>query len=115
MPQMQNGVYANMPWVAPPEGAYPPQAYMGPFASNQERMISQALAVAGIPGAQLQEVVRPPLPQIQLFPPRFGYEEYELGVEDVIQVTSRTYERVDYSQAPTTQESSSRNTIGWGV
>jgi hypothetical protein len=115
MPNLQNGVYDNSPWIAPPEAAYPPQAYLGPFASNRDRVIGQALASATMPGEQLQELVRPPLPQIELFPPRFGYEVSELSLEEILQVTSRTYERTDYAQQPNTQESTSRNTLGWGV
>lgn len=115
MPQLQDGVYARKPWVAPPEAAMPPQEYLGPFASNQERMLSQALASATMPGADLQAVVRPNLPQIELFPERFGYEKTAYGIRDILDVTARTYERTDYSQAPTTQESTSRNSLGWGV
>lgn len=47
-----------------------------PFYRNEERLVSQALVVATIPGQVLQEQVRPNLPQVQLFPPRFGYPDY---------------------------------------
>jgi hypothetical protein len=113
--QLQDGVYDRKPWVAPPEAAYPPQEYIGPFASNQERLLSQALAVATMPGADVQTVVRPNLPQIQLFPPRYGYVKTAYGIEDIMDVTARTYERTDYAQQPNTQESTSRNSLGWGV
>ena len=113
--QLQDGVYDRKPWVAPPEAAYPPQEYMGPFASNQERLMSQALAVATMPGADIQASVRPNLPQIQLFPPKYGYIQTAYTINDVMDVTARTYERTDYAQQPNTQESTSRNSLGWGV
>lgn len=113
--QLQDGVYDRKPWVAPPEAAYPPQEYIGPFASNQERLLSQALAVATMPGVDIQAMVRPNLPQIQLFPDRYGYVKTAYNIEDVMEVNARTYERIDYAQQPNTQESTSRNSLGWGV
>jgi hypothetical protein len=111
-----DGVYNRRPWVAPTEAAMPPQEYIGPFASNQERLLSQSMAANTMPGAELQEYVRPPLPQIKLFPPRFGYTEHEIGVEDIIELPRRTAttQRVesDFSQTPNTQESSSTNSLG---
>jgi hypothetical protein len=117
MPNTPHGVYSNRPWIAPPEAAYPPQAYIGPFASNQEQNLSQAMASLQMSSEDIQQYVRPNLPQIQLFPERFGYETYQYGIEDIIDMESRTkqQQRTDYSQAPTTQESSSRNTLGHGV
>jgi hypothetical protein len=112
-----DGVYARKPWIAPPEAAYPPQEYIGPFQSNQERLLSQSLAALTMSGAELQEYVRPPLPQIQLFPDRLGYTESELGIEDIIELPRRAQQRVesDFSQSPNTPQSSSRNTLGYGV
>lgn len=115
MPQLQDGVYARKPWVAPPEAAYPPQEYLGPFASNQERLMSQALAVANMPGADVQAVVRPNLPQLDPFPPKYGYVKSAYTMMEILNDAGRAQERVDYSGEPTTQESSSRNTLGWGV
>lgn len=111
-----DGVYNRRPWVAPAEAAYPPQEYVGPFQSNQERLVSQALAAWTMPGAELQEYVRPPLPQIQLFPARFGYLESEIGIEDLVDLPRRvaTTQRVesDFSQTPNTQQSTSTNSLG---
>jgi hypothetical protein len=45
-----DGVYARKPWIAPPEAAYPPQEYIGPFQSNQERLLSQSLAALTMSG-----------------------------------------------------------------
>ena len=110
-----DGSYARPPWVAPPEAAYPPQAYIGPFASNQERMLTQAIATNTMPGVQLQEFVRPNIPQIQLIPARYGYVKEQLGIADIIELASRSYERTDFSGEATTTESTSRNTLGKSV
>ena len=114
MPNTPDGVYSRKPWQAPVEAAYPPQAYIGPFASNQERLLTQALEVGQMTGKEIQEYVRPNIPQINLFPNRYGYETSELGIEDIIELPSRPGQRVesDFSQKPNTQQSSSRNTLG---
>jgi hypothetical protein len=60
--------------------------YKGPFGSTQEALMSQALASLTMPGDVLSAIVRPPLPQIILDPPRFGYRTRQLGLMDVINV-----------------------------
>ena len=113
-----DGVYGRRPWTAPVEAAMPPQEYIGPFQSNQERLLSQALATWTMPGAELQEYVRPPLPQIQLFPARFGYSDREIDIADIVEMPRRTAtQRVesDFSQTPNTTQSSSRNTLGSSI
>lgn len=111
-----DGVYNRRPWVAPTEAAYPPQEYIGPFQSNQERLISQSLAAWTMSGPELQEYVRPPLPQIQLFPARYGYVEHEIGIEDIVELPRRvaTTQRVesDFSQTPNSTQSTSTNSLG---
>ena len=115
--RMSDGVYSRKPWQAPPEAAYPPQAYIGPFASNQERLLSQSLAANTMSGAELQEYVRPPLPQIKLFPERYGYTQTEITIEDIIDLPGRAQQRVesDFSNTPNTQESTSTNSLGGSV
>jgi hypothetical protein len=115
MPNMQNGVYSNRPWIAPPEAAYPPQAYIGPFSSNQEQNLSQAMAALNMTSEQIQEYVRPNLPQIQLFPDRFGYETTAYGVEDLINLNVPMNERVDTPNPAAQAQSTSRNTLGNGI
>lgn len=114
-----DGVYGPRPWTAPLEAAYPPQEYIGPFQSNQERLLSQSLAALSMTGAEIQEFVRPPLPQIQLFPARYGYTEDEISVEDIIDLPRRgaTQQRVesDFSNTPNSTQSTSRNTLGSAV
>jgi hypothetical protein len=115
--QQADGVYNRRPWNPNPvEAAFPPQEYIGPFQSNQERLLSQSLAANMMTAAEIQEYVRPPLPQIQLFPARFGYTEDEISIEDIINLhrNGPTAQRVesDFSQTPNTTQSSSRNTLG---
>lgn len=115
-----DGVYGRRAWTAttsaPHEAAMPPQEYIGPFASNQERLLSQSLAAWNMTGAEIQEYVRPPLPQVKLFPSRYGFTEYEITIEDIVQMPRRTAttQRVesDFSQTPNTTQSTSRNTLG---
>lgn len=111
-----DGVYNRRPWVAPAEAAYPPQEYIGPFQSNQERLVSQALATWSMSGAELQEYVRPPLPQVKLFPARYGYVTEEIGVADLLDLPRQvpTAQRVesDYSNTPNSQQSTSTNSLG---
>lgn len=65
----------------------PKSNYNGPWSSNEERLIQQALMVNNMPGAKLQELVRPNLPQIRLLPPRFGWgTPGPIGIEDVVSI-----------------------------
>lgn len=115
MPNIANGVYSNRPWIAPPEAAYPPQAYIGPFASNQEQMVSQAMASLQMTSEQIQEFCRPNLPQIELFPQKYGYSTKEYGLDDMINLNVPMTERVDTAKPAAQAEPSSRNTLGGGV
>jgi hypothetical protein len=49
-------MYGPRPWTDRPR-----YSYAGPFASNEERLVQQALASMDLPGEELQEFVRPPL------------------------------------------------------
>jgi hypothetical protein len=115
MPNIANGVYSNRPWIAPPEAAYPPQAYIGPFASNQEQVVSQAMASLNMTSEQIQEYCRPNLPQIELFPQKYGYSTKEYGLDDMINLNVPVTERVDTAKPAAQAEPSSRNTLGGGV
>jgi hypothetical protein len=118
MPNTADGSYghrpwdSNKPWLASDLAAMPPQAYIGPFASNQERLVTQAMQIGNMSGQEIQNYVRPPLPQVKLFPNRFGYEVAEYGIKDIVEMTGRPQTRVDFSQQATTTESTSRNTLG---
>ena len=89
--------------------------YMGPFASVQERLISQALNAVTMPGAVLQEVVRPNLPQIDPFRPRFGYRTRSLAITDVMNVNEEFQpERTDFTGGKAGYEGTLRNAQGGG-
>jgi hypothetical protein len=127
MPNSPDGVYdRTKPWrggLDPAGNAnnrYAPTSseqnwsYLGPWASNEERLTQQALVVATISGAKLQEMVRPNLPQIRLFPDRFGYgTRTQPEIEDVVSI-DRVYTepRVSwYSGGPAGYSGASRNSL----
>lgn len=116
MANTPNGKYGMRAWdnpvVSPAQAAYPPQAYIGPFASNQERLLTQALEVAKMTPAEVQEYVRPNLPQVKLFPKRFGYVKDAYTIGEIVQVNGRSNERTDFSQTPYALQSTSRNALG---
>jgi hypothetical protein len=115
--QQADSVYNRRAWSAPTaDSPQPPQEYLGPFASNQERLLTQSLATWNMTAAEIQEYVRPPLPQVKLFPSRYGFTEFEIGIADIIELPRRTAtvqrNESDFSQTPNTTQSSSRNTLG---
>lgn len=116
MTKYADGVYNRRPWVAPTEAANPPQEYIGPFQSNAERLVSQSMAAWTMGREELQEYVRPPLPQIKLFPARYGFTENEIGIEDLVNLPRQvaTAQRVesDYSNTPNSSQSTSTNSLG---
>lgn len=118
MPNTPSGKYARRAWDkpvgVPVEAAYPPQAYIGPFASNQERLLSQSLAVNMMSAPEIQAMVRPNLPQIKLFPPRFGYMDEAYGIQDIVELTGRSsiIQRTNFGQTQNEINSTSRNTLG---
>lgn len=102
------------PWEAQGGSRPAKWTYNGPWSSNMERLTQQALMVATMPGAQIQEMVRPNLPQLQLFPPRFGWgTRTQPTMDDVVSV-DRVYiePRVSwYSGSPAGYSGSSRNSL----
>jgi hypothetical protein len=110
----QDGVYDHSkgrPIVGEdPEPSLLRYDFMGPFANAQEAFMARALKATTMPAALLQDIVRPPLPQIQLFPPRFGYRNREIGIEDVMDVT-KAFEptRVDFTREPGSYQGTARN------
>lgn len=71
---------------------------LGPNYSSQELLVTAALRTAMIPGQELAAGVRPPLPQIQPFPPRYGYPTYpdrQPGIE-VAFTADRAYPNARY-------------------
>ena len=115
MSQFDGNYDYTKPWASQGGSNVAKWTYNGPWSSNEERLTQQALMVATIPGAQIQQMVRPPLPQIQLFPPRFGYGPgRQPEIEDVISVDRNSIEpRVSwYSGGVAGYTGSSRNDLG---
>ena len=109
--QQQDGVYdhsKDRPIVDNgPEIRYD---YMGPFASVQEALITRAIRSVTLPATMVQDLVRPPLPQVQLFPPRYGYRTRQLDITDIMNVDSEFQPtRTDFSQSPGSYQGTSRN------
>jgi hypothetical protein len=70
----------------------PVWSYSGPFAQHEEELVQQALSVAFMTAQEIQENVQPPLPQVQVFRPRFGYPKYnerQAEVQDIVGVSRR--------------------------
>lgn len=99
-----------------PWNAIPPWSQNRPFASSEERLTTLALETALVPGAELAEMVRPPLPQVNPFPPRFGYRTRELSVSDIITgVDAVSFPSQNYSGGPGGYSGTSRNSQGTGT
>jgi hypothetical protein len=118
MTQPVDGVYDHTkPWRAPvkPDQIAKRYSYNGPWASNMERLTQQALMVMAIPGKDIQEMVRPPLPQIQLFPDRFGYgDRSQPGIDDIVTIDRKYAEpRVSwFSGGVAGYQAAERNALG---
>jgi hypothetical protein len=112
--QHQDGVYDHSkgrPIVnEDPEPSLLRYDFMGPFANAQEAFMVKALRANTMPGQLLQDLIRPPLPQVQLFPPRFGYRSRELGIMDIMDV-NQTFQptRVDFTRQPGGYQGTARN------
>lgn len=109
--QQQDGVYDHSKGRAivdnGPEIRYD---YMGPFKDTQDMLITRAVRSVTMPAAMLQDLVRPHLPQIQLFPPRYGYRTRQLSITDVMDVDANFQPtRTDYTQSPGSYQGTSRN------
>ena len=78
-------------------------------------LTTQALMIMNVPGKDIQAMVRPPLPQIRLFPDRFGYGfRGQPGIDDVVTI-DRVYAepRVSwFSGGPAGFQAASRNELG---
>lgn len=84
--------------------------YMGPFANAQEAMLSRAVKSVTLPSVMIQDLVRPPLPQVQLFPPRYGYRTRQLGIQDVMDVNEEMPPtRVDFTREAGSYQGTARN------
>lgn len=127
MPKTSGGNYdQTKPWAGPGESGardsnrYAPTSaeaswtYTGPWASNEERLTQQALVVASLTANQIRQMVRPPFPQVRLFPDRFGFgPRTQPEIDDVVSI-DRVYTepRVSwYSGGVGSYSGSSRNSL----
>lgn len=106
----------SKPWVpgVSPKPLEPRWQFLGPFSGNEQRLTQQALLSATLPGRELAEMVRPPIPQINLFPDRFGYDTHVPGIMDIVEVNRKyTEPRVAwYSGGVAGYSGASRNALG---
>lgn len=111
-----NGRYVDKPWTpgVSPAPKQPRWQFLGPFSSNEQRLVQQAIQSAVLPGAEIAEMVRPPIPQVDPFPPRYGYATEQPGIMDVVQVVrSYTDPRITwFSGGVAGYSGTSRNTLG---
>ena len=83
---------------------------MGPFANAQEAFMARALKAVTMPAQLIPDIVRPPLPQINMFPPRYGYRTRELGIMDVMDVNDQFQPtRVDFTREQGAYSGTARN------
>lgn len=107
----QDGRYLRRPWDS--EERTVRYDYMGPFGNLEEALTARALSAATMPGDQLSELVRPPLKQINPFPPRFGYRTRALGIGDIMDVDD-IYRQPKFAGGFGAYEGTSRNAQGTG-
>lgn len=109
--------YGQKPWTpgVSPEPVAPRWSYLGPFASNEERLTQQALQANTMPGPEIADLVRVPLPQVEILPDRFGFgDRTSPTIYDVVEVNRRyTNPRTSwFSGGPGSYSGTSRNTLG---
>jgi hypothetical protein len=55
--------------------------------------MTQAIAVGQMTSEEVQEYVRPNLPQVELFPDKFGYTITEFGIKDIVELQGRAVQQ----------------------
>jgi hypothetical protein len=58
------------------------------YSSNEERLVSESYAAATRPSSEIRNI-RPEFAKMPLFPPRFGYPQGQITIDDVVQVDRR--------------------------
>jgi hypothetical protein len=85
-----------------------------PWDSLPERILTDRLGIADVPGDVIALQSAPPPVVRPLFPPRFGYRDTALGIQDVLQA-DKAYPSPStnfYSGSQGGYSGSSRPTIG---
>lgn len=111
-----DGVYNRRRWDDEPDE----WSYLGPFASNSERLLQQALTPMFMTAEEIQQNVQTTLPQVAVFRPRFGYDKYQdrqVHIEDLVGLSRRIETPASswYSGGPAGYTGSSRyesNSLG---
>lgn len=96
----------------PAPASRPPEMRFG-NRTWEESQVDAALAASEMPGAVLAEL-RPPLPQIDPWRPRYGYDTRALGIREVL-ATNRLYDdrRWAWTGGPHDWQGSARMTEFW--
>lgn len=84
----QNSQYGHRPWDDVETAAEPRQDYGIRFTDRENELTSKALSSVTMPGDYLGDIVRPELPQIALFRPKYGYRTREISVYDCMDVSN---------------------------
>lgn len=111
-----DGVYNRRAWNEEPAR----WSYLGPFASNEERLIQQALTPMFMTAEEISDYVEVTLPQVEVFRPRYGYPEVQdrqARVEDIVGIDRQvaTPQNTWYSGGPAGYTGAPRyasNTLG---
>lgn len=88
-----------------------PLSFKRPYDSHEEMLCARALESVVMPMGEIQ-MIPCPLPQVALFPPRFGYGDTVPGIEDVINLNRMTQTQVSFSGVAAGYTGSSRNSLG---
>lgn len=87
--------------------------YTTPDATPDEGAAARLAESATMPRAQLRQLVRVPLAQVQVRPPRFGYRNRAFGISDIMNVDEMVAEPpVAFGGTPAGIASTSRNAQG---
>lgn len=88
-----------------------PLLYGQPGGTWQDRLQREALESVTMSSRQIS-MIQCPLPQVQLFPPRFGYPPQAAGIVDVMNLNRETLPVQTFSGGNGSFEGSDRNTLG---
>jgi hypothetical protein len=80
--------------------------------SNEERLTTEALSTAIWPADKIREI-RPPIQNIANIPPRYGYRDEAIGIEDIVNLdVLYPGSRTNYAQSVSGIQSSSFPALG---
>lgn len=101
--QNQDGKYGHRPWDDDETAAEPRVDYGIRFTDRENQLTSKALSSVTMPGEYLSDIVRPELPQVALFRPRYGYRTRQLSVFDVMEADSIYSDSDDFGYSGTSR------------